>query len=242
MLLSLITPIGLANATPSDNIARHLVTPSVNALSITSHSNSCPSQKFLEGPDQKDAKRILDISYIAKNDEDSGLVGYWGLDHMKEHLQVWKLADGSFYALKAYQGLFVTPQGALSPGIGATQGESGFGYIVGGYTATFTGTFTPGTQPTRGSIGTFNYGGTTTDVLKGTYGNGQTGDPIPVPFDFTTSYFTNSASAPGVDNFLQPHWGWKYSLDDHLRSTGSTNLWCNYNTADGGNSGDIILP
>jgi hypothetical protein len=205
-----------------------------------SQKNACPSQNFLNGPDKKSSTKILDISYTAKNDEDSGIVGYWGLDHFNEHLKVWQLTDGSFYALKTYNGLFVTPQGALSPQAGITQVESGFGNIVGGYTATFTGTFTPGTNPTSGNIGTFNYAGTTADVLKGTYGVGQTGATN--AYDYTTSYFTNSASSPGVDNFAQPHWGWQYKLDDSLRSATSSNVWCNYNAADGGNSGDIVLP
>ena len=204
------------------------------------NQNTCPSQKFLDDPDQKGSTRILNISFLVKNDEDSGLVGYWGLDHMNEHLQVWKLTYGSFYALKTYDGSFVTPQGALSPQAGTTQVESGFGNIVGGYTSTFTGTFTPGTNPTSGKIGPFNNDGTTADVLKGTYGAGQTG--APTSYDWTTSYFTNSASSPGVDNFAEPHWGWQYTLDDNLRSDGSSNVWCNYNAADGGNSGDIVLP
>lgn len=194
--------------------------------------STCPSQSFLNEPSLKGATKILDISYTAQDDEDSGVGGYWALDHFKEHLKVWKLADGSFYALKKYDGIFVAPAGGSNPADGSyTQIESSFGDIDGGYVATFTGTFTPGTNPTIGNIGTFNFGGTMSDVLLKTYGNGQVGAPN--PYSWTTAYFSV------VDNFDQPHWGWSYKLDSQFQSSTSVNQWCNYNAIDGGNSGDI---
>ena len=193
--------------------------------------NTCPSQSFLDEPRLKGATKILDITYTAKNDEDSGIGGYWALDHFKEHLKVWKLADGSFYALKQYDGVFAVPTGGLSPNATSTQTESAFGDIDGGYVATFTGTFAPSTNPTSGNIGTFNYGGTMSDILLKTYGNGQTGATN--SYDWTTAYFSV------LNNFDQPHWGWSYKLDSKFQSSTSVNQWCNYNSADGGNSGDI---
>lgn len=194
--------------------------------------NACPSQSFLSEPHSKGAKQILDISYTAKNDEDSGIGSYWALDHFTQHLKVWQLANGTFYALKTYDGIFVTPTGGLDPGTGLhLQNESSFGEITGGYVATMTGTFTPGTNPTHGNIGTFNYGGTMTDVLLNGYGNGQVGAPN--PYDWTSAYFSNT------NNFDQTHWGWSYNLDPQFQSNTSVNQWCNYNEADGGNSGNI---
>lgn len=128
--------------------------------------NSCPSQSFLTDPYVKGDKQILDISYLVQNDEDSGVGSYWALDHLNEHLKVWKFADGSFYTTKKFDGIFAAPQGALDPGTGTrVQNESAFGDITGGYVAVLNGTFAPGTNPVNGNIGTFNYGGTTSDIL-----------------------------------------------------------------------------
>lgn len=200
-------------------------------------NNICPSQSFLVGPGKVGIK-ILDITYTVQNDEDSGVAtsatagGYWALDHFKEHLTVWKLSDGSFYALKKYDGIFVVPTGGTNPGNGTkTQTESSFGTIDGGYVATFTGTFTPGTNPTSGYIGTFNYGGTMSDILLKTYAS-QIGAPN--SYDWESAYFTGGSA---VD---ESHWGWSYKLDPELQSSTSANQWCNYNSVDGGNSGDIL--
>jgi len=193
---------------------------------------TCPSQSFLEETHIKGAKKILDISYTAQNDEDSGVGGYWGLDHFTEHLKVWQLPDNTFYALKTYDGVFITPQGAVNPADSTyTQTESSFGTIKGGYVATFAGTFTPGSNPTTGNIGTFNYGGTTSDILLKTY-TSQQGDLS--PYSFLTAYFTGSDAS-----FTETHWGWTYELNQIFHSNTSVDQWCNYNAADGGNSGDI---
>ncbi len=193
--------------------------------------NICPSQSLLDEPHLKGATKILDVTYIVKNDEDSGVGGYWALDHFNEHLKVWKLADGSFYALKKYDGIFAVPTGGLSPNATSIQTESAFGDIDGGYVATFTGIFAPGTNPTSGNIGMFNYDGTMSDILLKTYGNGQTGAPN--PYDWEGTYFS------GGSTLDESHWGWSYKLDPKFQSSTSVNQWCNYNGVDGGNSGDI---
>lgn len=193
--------------------------------------NICPSQSFLTELNSRGVKQILDISYIVQNDEDSGIGSYWALDHLNEHLKVWKLADGSFYAIKKFDGIFATPQGALDPGTGThTQNESSFGDITGGYVAILNGTFTPGIHPTSGNIGTFNYGGTTSAILLGA-SNDQ---GPPTPYDWTTAYFSTQSG------FTETHWGWTYTLDPEFQSSTSVNQWCNYNAADGGNSGNIM--
>ncbi len=35
------------------------------------------------------------------------------LDHFTAHLKIWKLVDGSFYAVKKYDGIFAAPQGTM---------------------------------------------------------------------------------------------------------------------------------
>ena|SRR5215471_734378 len=199
---------------------------------VTNPIGTCEPQTFLTAPAVKGKLLILSVSWTVKNDEDSGISGFWALDHIKESLKVWTLKNGTFFVLKKYTGTFASPQGAISPGnIAGAENESVGGTIQGGYVAKFTGQFTPGANPTTGSLGVKDYGGTLTDVLKGTYGNGQTGDSR--PFDFTTVYFTN------VQNFNLDKWGWAYLLNPVYISGTSTNQWCNYFD---GNSGDILVP
>ena len=236
LVLSLMTSNGLSGTNYANAVPPHNDKPHPSPPDHHKNGNICPSQSFLDEPHLKDATKILDITYTVQNDEDSGVGAYWALDHFnKEHVKVWQLPDGSFYALKTFDGIFVAPTGGANPGDGTqTQTESAFGKIKGGYVATFTGTFTPGTNPTSGNIGTFNYDGTMSDILKGTYST-QTGSPN--PYDWLGTYFT---STNGFADFDQPHWGWSYTLDDKLQSSTSMNQWCNYNGADGGNSGDIL--
>jgi len=166
---------------------------------------------------------ILNIIYKVTNDEDSGNVGYWALDNYNKQVQVWQVPDGSFYAVARYEGKWQTFEGALSPGLGEPQSSDASGTFEGGYTATFTGTFTPGSQEIRGNIGTFDLGGTKADVLLGTYGAGQVG--ITTPFSYLVAYF------PGAADFTYVHWGWIY----HYRSQ----TWNNF---DYGTTGDIVVP
>jgi hypothetical protein len=196
---------------------------------------TCPSQSFLHGPSVTGQRVVLNIGWKANNDEDSGLAGYWSLDYFVEHVTVWQFPNGTFYAVKFYAGIFQTPQGAISPGTAAkAENVSAFGSIIGGYVAKFDGVFNPGTKPTSGFIGTKDYGGTLVDVLKGTYGNGQVRDRH--PYDWVSAYFTSNTY------FNQPHWGWAYQLGTPFRASSTINQWCNYNTVDGGNSGDILVP
>jgi len=164
---------------------------------------------------------VLDISYYVTNDEDSGIFGYWGLDSYTKSLQVWETSPGNFYAEAQYIGTWRTFRGALSPGLGMTQEKDASGNLIGGYTATFTGTFSPGSQKVKGYIGVYNYGGTKADVLLGKYSNGQVGPTN--PFAVLTAYF------PGYANFAQPSWGWTYSYRDQL--------WMNFVSA---NIGDVL--
>jgi hypothetical protein len=194
----------------------------------------CPGTKGLTVtlPSQpKGSTLVLDIKHAVQNDEDSGLAGYWALDYYTVHLQVWKVTDGSYYAIKTYDGIFQTPQGANSPGATSPtiEQQSAFGDFSGGYVATFTDTSTinPSGYPTHGNIGTFNYGGTTADILLGI---SSAGDPS--HFNFLSAYF------PGYAGFTQPSWGWVYSLDEQFQSSTSVNTWCNFSS---GNAGNIFV-
>ena len=230
LLLMLVPVLPALAALTSSNPA------STTSATVTANSiGSCPSQSFLQPP-AKPRLLILSISWTVKNDEDSGLSGFWALDHFKTTLKVWALPGGVFYAEKTYTGVFSVPQGAVSPGSAAgLENESAFGTIQGGYVANFTGQFNPGIQPVSGNIGTFDYGGKLSDVLLQTYGNGQVGNAH--AYDWTSAYFSNVGNT-----FNEFHWGWAYLLNANFRSGSSINQWCNYNPPDGGNSGDILVP
>jgi hypothetical protein len=165
------------------------------------------------------SKLILNIMYVVVNDEDSGNAGYWALDDYTRLLQVWKTPDGSFYAIAKYLGVWKTFAGALSPGAGVVQTKDGRGTFEGGYTATFTAT---SYVSKFGAIGIKDFKGTKEDILKGTYGAGQTG--ATAPFSWLSAYFT------GADNFTYINWGWTYKYRNQA--------WNNYQS---GTTGDIVI-
>jgi hypothetical protein len=225
--LSGLTVFGIWTSANNANSSNSMLESS---LSSTPPIGTCPAQFFLAPA--PNGTLILNVHWTVKNDEDSGLSGYWALDYYTTTLKVWQLSNGNFYAEKIYSGFFESPQGAVSPGsLAIVQNTSVYGTIYGGYNETFTGTFNPGTNPTKGSLGIKDYGGTLGDVMKGTYGNGQIGDAH--VFDWTSTYFTGFSAINQV-------WGWAYLLNAKLRVTGeTTNQWCNYFS---GTTGDIAYP
>ena len=170
-----------------------------------------------------DSKLVLNINYKVTNDEDSGMVGYWALDSYNKQVHVWQAPDNTFYAVARYAGQWQTFTGALSPQAGTAESKDASGTFQGGYIATFTGTLNPTPiYSTFGNIGTFNFGGTISDILLKTYSAGQTG-PI-TPFSYLSTYFS------GVSGFTENQWGWVY----HYRSQ----AWNNFAA---GSSGDIVV-
>jgi hypothetical protein len=175
------------------------------------------------------SKVVINVKWTVINDEDSGLAGYWALDHYARSLTVYVMHNGTYAAFSNYKGVFVTPQGSISPGkSAATETETGFGTMVGCKFATFNATsINSGTQ-LKGNLGVKNYGGTTADVLKGTYASPQTGDLT--AFNWSTYYFT------GVINYAEPRWSFTYTLNA-IFSSAPAKVWVN---ALSGNSGDIL--
>jgi hypothetical protein len=228
-LLSGLTAFGIWTSATSSNASN-----AVSSLQpdVKFSTGSCPSQFFLAAA--PNGTLVLNVHWTVKNDEDSGFSGYWALDYYTTTLKVWQLTNGNFYVEKIYAGYFQSPQTAISPGSAAqAQNTSVFGTMYGGYNATFSGTFTPGGKPTSGYLGIKDYGGTISDVLKGTYGNGQVGDTH--AYSYLSDYFS------GVTNFNEPFWGWAYLLNPTLRVHFETmNQWCNYYNIPQGSSGDIL--
>jgi len=175
--------------------------------------------------------QVLNINFLVTNDEDSGFVGYWALDSYIKTVQVWQDPNvpSNHFVTSTYLGLFQTFAGALSPQNGVVEPKGGAGILTGAYFGQFTFTGTISSLKTSGYIGLYNYGGTKADVLKGTYGAGQTGDP-PTAFSWLSTYF------PGYTSFtylsspsLTGGWVWTYHY------FGQT--WVN---AASGSSGDIV--
>jgi len=196
--------------------------------------NSCQENTDNENTDNENTNSVpsgsvlvLNIKHHVTNDEDSGNVGYWALDNYEKQIKIWQTSPGNFLVVTKYEGTWHTFAGALSPGLGTLQSKDASGCFEGGYVATFSGTFAPGTHKTHGNIGTFDYGGTKADILKGTYGNGQTGDPA--HFNYLSTYFTGvPVSGPG--SFNEDPWGWDYHF--------GSQLWHNFST---GTTGDILV-
>jgi hypothetical protein len=191
-------------------------------------------------PSATGAVKLIAVTWNVTNDEDSGVLGYWALDYYHVSLNVWFIKNtvggytaNSYYALKAYSNaVFVSANGAVSPQNGYTENDSAFGTWSGAYNATLTGySFSPGTTPTSGFLGTKNYGGTTKDLLLGTYGSGQTGSTN--NFDWVSTYFTAGATA----SFSEPTWGFVYFLNSHFHAAiPQGNVWCDTSN---GLAGDI---
>jgi hypothetical protein len=223
-----------------NNLAGLLVTDSASNAAVTSitdqFTNNAANSQSLDYATQQSQTQTysavlvlgtkkLDIAYLVTNDEDSGIPGYWALDNYTKTLQVWQLADGSYYGIGGYSGTWQTFAGALSPMAGVVQPRDGSGPYNGTWTGTFTfsGAFNPSAKPVSGNIGSYDFGGTKVDVLKGTDGSGQTGDTSAV--SVLGLYF------PAYANFNYDNWSWTYTY--------GSQAWINSST---GNSGDIVLP
>jgi hypothetical protein len=125
---------------------------------------------------------VLSVHYHVLNDVDTGVRGNnWAFDDYTRTVKVWRKSAGRFCAASTYGGTFTTIAGA-SPG-GTTIIPAGIRGTVGGSsTTTFKGTATPGSQPTRGDLGTKDFACTSDD---------QKGD-CSGTFDWLSAYFTSA--------------------------------------------------
>ncbi len=211
---------------------------SAHSHSFNCQGNAGVSPLVMSGPPRgSQPLKVLTLTWKAVGDEDSGAVGYWAMDSYLNVLTVWQLRAGTyagqFYFTHGYGGVFQVPQGALSPNVGTVEPAAGYGTMSGGSVGFLSGvTFTPGANLVMGNLGTFNYGGTTSDILKGSYGNGQTGSTT--PYSWVSTYFTGTPSETY-------NWGWSYQLNKYFWTSGtqtsSGNEWCDWYT---GLSGDIL--
>lgn len=151
----------------------------------------------------QEGKLVINVNEKVLNDVDSGFGGNWAIDSYTRHIKVWPTGVNSWCATLTYEGKFAAVAGQTGPGGLGTIGSGVKGEMRGGYRATFTGTLkaTPA-WPTRGSVGTVDYG---CDIT------GATCQYV----SWTEQYFD------GVDNFAQPWWGWIY------KANGGHGTWLN---------------
>ena len=207
-----------------------------------------PSLDFSANIHPSHSSKVMTLTWNVVNDEDSGFAGYWAMDTYTVSLTIWLLHDppaGQLYYWVASftSGSFIVPVGGVSPGeTGSTpnavsEPASGYGTLSGlefGYIAN-TESFAPGTNPTSGSLGTLNYSGSMSDVLLGTYGNGQTGDAN--AFNWYTAYFSPGSAGDFSFGDGGNGWGFTYNLNSAFTGATSVNQWCDFGA---GNYGDIV--
>ena len=138
----------------------------------------------------KHSKMVLNITYKTTNHPDSGLSGYWSLNDMNRHVQVWQAEDGSYYVIAKDTGKWNTYQGVTSPGDqAAVQGADASGPLHGGYTATFAAPALVDAK--NGHLGTIDY-------------QGDLSGNAPGAFSWLDTYF------PGSSLFTYADWAWTY--------------------------------
>jgi len=175
--------------------------------------------------------QVVNVNFAVLNDEDSGNNGYWALDAYLEQLQVWQDPNvpTNYYATISTLGLFTTYKGDCSPGAGVVEPKTGFGIVQGNLFGefSFTGTISS-SPPASGFLGIFNYGGTQADLLKCTYGNGQTGNSGPAPYN--NFYWWQNVYFPGYTGFTTPSspslpggWSWTYHYGTQVATDAATN-------------------
>jgi hypothetical protein len=188
---------------------------------------------FRAPPSSAKATLVVDLKWTVHNDEDSGYVGYWALDDYSNTLYVWNVS-GTYYFIQSFQGTFHSPKGALSPGNGVEELANVQGSFNGAVYGALSGAVLSMSVERSGYLGTDNYGGSNADILKGTYGAGQTGPAIS-GYWWVTELFGSGASVSSSPSA----WGFVY----HTNNPDNTaTQWCNmYNEgAPGASIGDVI--
>ncbi len=155
--------------------------------------------------------RVLDVRYRVQNDIDTGTRGNnWAFDNYVRTVRVWRKGTNRYCSTSTYNGTFTTVAGA-SPG-GTTTIPAGIrGTVKGSSTNTFAARFSPSGQPTRGDLGTKNFGCLSSDrkgECSGTY-------------DWLSAYFT---SGEGFKSFKYTRYEFVYHATDGGRGTWTDRL------------------
>ena len=178
------------------------------------------------------SKSVVHAHASVVKDVDSGYNGWWAIDNYTLHIQIWQEPNGTFLFVFTYRGTSTTYPGVYSPGAqDAVEGAHGVarmdGYIAGWATATFAPT-----HPTKGPLGTYDYGGQVSDLTTvNHYGNGK-GPPNGV--DWLGAYLTGN-TVSGESYALV----YTYHADDSQAA--GAQVWIDANNVPSVESGDIVL-
>jgi hypothetical protein len=147
---------------------------------------------------QSSPVQVVNVTSHVVNDEDSGVCGYWALDHYNKQIAIYTTStSGVYFVNETYEGFWQTFTGALSPNADCStltplEGTTASGTFE-GYAAFYvSGTLSP-TMKTGGFIGTFNFGGSQSDVLNLVY-SAQKGDTSYT--DMLSFYFPGGYTFP----------------------------------------------
>ena len=149
---------------------------------------------------------VINVSWLVLNDEDYRWgAGCWALDSGVQSVQVWQLSTDNYVALKTYNEIFYTPQGAISPVAGTVEPKDGIGTLYAQYIVSIAAPLATGVQLT-GCLGVKNYGGTIADILLGTGAEGA-----PNSYSWLGQYFPSVTSFPSANVIFRSDW-WQYTL------------------------------
>ena len=178
------------------------------------------------------SKPVVRAHASVVNDVDSGYNGYWAIDNYTLHIQIWQEPNGTFLFVLTYQGTSTTYPGVYSPGAqDAVEGAHGVarmeGYIAGWASATFAPT-----HPTKGQLGTYDYGGQVSDLTTvNHYGNGAA---PPNAIDWLGAYLSGN-TVSGESYALV------YTYHADASQAPGAQVWIDANNVPSAESGDIVL-
>jgi hypothetical protein len=154
---------------------------------------------------------VLNVTYHVENDVDTGLKGNnWAFDDYTRALRVVRKSGNRFCAGSTYLGTFTSIAGA-SPAGKSTIPAGIRGTFRGSSVTTFRATFAPGTQSTRGDLGTKDFQ-CTSDDRKGRCAG---------TWDWLSAYFT---STNDFASFKYTRYSFTYHANEGGKGTWSDTL------------------
>lgn len=130
--------------------------------------------------------QVLNITLHYTNTEIAGRYGYWALANYTRNIRALSMGGNTYLLFVQLNGTWSTFAGAVSPNNLTKEPINGSGPFSINYTAVQAGILNSSAQA-YGYIGSFDMGGSASDILKGYYRN-QTGSN-PNAFSWTARYF-----------------------------------------------------
>ncbi len=167
------------------------------------------------------------------NDVDSGDNGWWAIGSYALHIQIRQEPNGTFLFVFTYTGASTTYPGVYSPEVqDAVEAAHGVARMAGNIAGWATGTLAP-TPPTKGQLGTDDYGGLVSDLTTvNHYGNGAA---PPNSVDWLGAYLSGNTVSGESYALVCTH----HADDSH---DSGTPTWIDANNVPSAESGDIVVP